>query len=146
MVAGYAGEPFGAEARARLAPFHSVLSNAEEHRTERRGGYEFTVHPGFSSGATVQVEGQPVQQLYRQQGVFNLPAGQTAPPTRHAVRLTGGEHARDVGLVVDDPKHQVARVIVELYDESHKPGFSGTGQVVERVVVENFSKTCPPYC
>jgi hypothetical protein len=145
-MAGYAGEPAGAEARARLAPFLAVLSNVDEHQTERRGSYEFTVHPGFSSRATLEVEGKPAQELHRQDAVYNLRGGQTAPPSRHAIRLTGGENGRDVGLVIDDPKRRVARIIVELYDESHKPGFRGTGKVVERVVVDNNTTTCPPDC
>jgi len=114
-----------------------------EHVQASSAGYQVQVHPAFSSGISVRNAAGDVQ-LYRQQGTFNLPAGETTPPAQHVVRLQGGQFDRDIGFVVNDPKHQIARITVELYGPDHQPGRKSA--VVETVVVENFAKTCPPYC
>ncbi|HEY7767541.1 hypothetical protein [Longimicrobium sp.] len=114
-----------------------------EHVQASNAGYQVQVHPAFSSGISIRNAAGEIQ-LFRQQGTFNLPAGQTTPPSQHIVRLQGGEFDRDVGVVVNDPKHQIARIIVELYGPDHQPGRKSA--VVETLVVENSQKTCPPYC
>lgn len=114
-----------------------------QHVQASSGGYQVQVHPAFSSGITVKNAAGEVQ-LYQQQGTFNLPAGETTPPAQHVVRLQGGQFDRDLGLVVNDPKHQIARITVELYGPDHQPGRKGP--VVETVVVENTASTCPPDC
>jgi hypothetical protein len=125
------------------APREGVAPLAEHVRVGT-AGYTVQVHPAFSSG--VQVEGPDGEiQLYRQQGTFDLPAGETTPPAQHVVRLQGGALDRDIGLVVSDPKHQIARITVELYGPEHRPGAKGS-PVVERMVVDNNALTCPPYC
>jgi hypothetical protein len=113
---------------------------ASENAVRNVDGYRVSVHPAFASRASVQQAGGGEVTLYRQQGVYHLPAGKTRPPEHHVVRLEGGRYARDLGLTIDDPKHQVARITVELY---------GTGQhgpAVETFVVRNTAPTCPPLC
>jgi len=128
-----AGNREGSEAVAPLA----------EHVRSSVAGYQVQVHPAFSSGITVRTDAGDTQ-VYRQQGTYNLPGGATEPPAQHVVRVQGGPFDRDVGFVVSDPKHQVARIIVELYDPVSQPGTDRP--VVERVIVNNSSKICPPIC
>ena len=123
--------------RAGVAPL-------SEHVRTEAGGYELTVHPAFSSAVTVE-GASGTTELYRQRGTYHLPGGQTEPPAQHVVRLEGGEHARDLGLVVNDPKHQIARITVELYGAGHRPG-NQDDTPVETVVVENNPSTCPYDC
>ena len=103
-------------------------------------GYRVSVHPAFASRASVQQAGGDEVTLYRQQQTYNLPAGKTEAPAHHVVRLDGGRFARDLGLTIDDPKHQVARITVELY------GTGEHGRPVETFVVRNTAETCPPNC
>lgn len=114
-----------------------------EHVRSSAGGYQVQVHPAFSSGITVRTDAGDTQ-VYRQQGTYNLPGGAMEPPAQHVVRVQGGRFDRDVGLVVSDPKHQIARITVEMYDPTGQVGTER--QVVERVVVDNYAKVCPPFC
>lgn len=114
-----------------------------EHVTASASGYQVQVHPAFSSGISVRTAGGQTQ-LFRQQATYHLPAGATAAPAQHVVRLQGGAFDRDVGLVVNDPKHQIARITVEMYGPDHRPGQGGP--TVETFVVENRAVTCPPDC
>lgn len=133
-VAAYASD---GKLAAWLAP------EAENARTTT-GGYGFSVHPAFSHRAELRDAAGRSIELYRQHDVFNLPAGRTAPPAQHVIRLDGGPDARDLGITVNDPKHQVARITVELYGPGHQPGTAGA--VAQTLVVENDGKTCPPAC
>lgn len=125
-------------------PASSVAPLAEHVRTSA-AGYEVTVHPAFSSRITLLGQDGSATELYRQEGTFNLPSGQTAGPEQHVIRLQGGQFDRDIGFVVSDPRHQIAKITVELYGPEHQAGMQGS-PVVERVVVSNVAKTCPPYC
>jgi hypothetical protein len=107
-------------------------------------GYRVSVHPAFASRASVRQAGGGEVTLYRQQGVYDLPAGKTEAPAHHVVRLEGGRYARDLGLAIDDPKHQVARITVELYGPGHQPGRHDPA--VETFVVLDDVITCPPVC
>ncbi|HEU4559197.1 MAG TPA: hypothetical protein VFS20_15170 [Longimicrobium sp.] len=115
-----------------------------EHRVTNTAGYQFTVHPAFSSRAVLRNADGSETELHRQRAVHDLPAGRTAGPEQHTIRLDGGALARDLGITVDDPKHQVARVTVEFYGPDHVPGRASP--VVQTLVVDNMSKTCPPDC
>ena len=134
-----------AVASARDGDAPAVVAPLAEHVQTRTAGYDVTVHPAFSSRITLLGTDGASTDLYRQQGTHNLPAGETAGPAQHVVKLQGGQFDRDVGFVVNDPKHQIARITVELYGPGHKPGMQGS-PVVERVVVSNDAKTCPPLC
>ena len=133
-----------AVANNRTAGPREGVAPLAEHVRASTAGYTVQVHPAFSSGITVEGPNGEVQ-LYRQQGTFDLPAGETTPPAQHVVRLQGGEFDRDIGLVVSDPKHQIARITVELYGPDHQVGAKNS-PVVERVMVNNFALTCPPHC
>ena len=115
-----------------------------ENAVRNADGYRVSVHPAFASRASVQQAGGGEVTLYRPQGIYNLPAGQTEGPAHHVVRLDGGRFARDLGLTIDDPKHQVARITVELYGPDHQPGRHDPA--VETFVVVNTAPTCPPVC
>ena len=115
-----------------------------EHRVTNAAGYRFTVHPAFSSRAVLRGADGGETELYRQNAAYDLPAGHAESPARHQIRLDGGALARELGITVDDPKHQVARITVELYGADHVPGRSSP--VVQTLVVENNTSTCPPDC
>lgn len=115
-----------------------------EHRVTTAAGYRFTVHPAFSSRAVLQGADGRETELYRQNAAYDLPAGRAASPARHQIRLDGGALARDLGITVDDPKHQVAKITVELYGADHVPGRSSP--VVQTLTVENDAILCPPIC
>ena len=115
-----------------------------EHVTASAAGYHVQVHPAFSSGISVRSAAGETQ-LFRQQTPYRLPQGATAGPERHVVRLEGGAFDRDVGLVVSDPRHQIARITVEMYGPDHQPGQLG-GAVVETFVINDTPVYCPPYC
>jgi hypothetical protein len=115
----------------------------EEHVETQAAGYEFTVHPGFSRGATLSGAEGAIQ-LYRQEQGFTPPVGRVAGPDEHVIRLRGGEMGRDLGLVVTDPKHQIARITVELYGSDYVPGSERA--VAEVLEIENDARLCPPNC
>jgi hypothetical protein len=115
-----------------------------EHRVTTSAGYRFTVHPAFSSRAVLRGADGGETELYRQNAAYDIPAGRAESPPRHQIRLDGGALARDLGITVDDPKHQVARITVELYGADHVPGRSSA--VVQTLVVENDAILCPPMC
>lgn len=115
-----------------------------EHRVTTAAGYRFTVHPAFSSRAVLRGANGEQTEMYRQTATYDLPDGRTAPPTRHEIRLDGGALARELGITVNDPKHQVARITVELYGPDHVPGRDS--RVAQTLVVENAAVTCPWTC
>lgn len=128
-------------------PNENASDNAHEHVTVNTNGYELTVHPAFSSRCVVSGTGENAAEteLYKQQGTHVFKNGATHPK-RHTVRLKGGQHNRDIELVVNDPRHQIARIVVELYAEGHEPGWGKQDPTVETMTLDNFSKTCPPDC
>jgi hypothetical protein len=134
-----------AVASARDGEAPAALAPLAEHLQTRTAGYALTVHPAFASRVTLLGQAGEITDLYRQQGTHNLPAGETTGPAQHVVKLQGGQFNRDVGFVVNDPKHHIARITVELYGPDHQPGMQGS-PVVERVVVNNGPVLCPPYC
>ncbi|HET7232082.1 MAG TPA: hypothetical protein VFJ16_18895 [Longimicrobium sp.] len=125
----------------RLAAW--IAPEAENVRTEARG-YQFSVHPAFSHHAELRDAAGRVTDLYTQKGVLNLRDGRTGGPEQHVIRLEGGQFGRDLSLAVRDPRHQVARITVELYGPDHQPG--SHAPAVEMLVVENAPTVCPPVC
>ena len=128
-------------ASARSGAWSAPLA---DHRVTRVAGYEFTVYPGFSHRAVLRDAAGRETELYRQTSVYYLPGGHTQPAAEHQIRLEGGPLARDLGLTVNDPKHQVARITVELYGPDHVPGHASP--VTQTLVVENNPITCPDHC
>ncbi len=117
---------------------------SSEHRGTTAGGYRFTVHPAFSSRAVLRGTDGGETDSYRQNAVYDLPAGRAESPARHQIRLDGGALARDLGITVDDPKHLVARITVELYGAGHVPGRNSP--VVQTLTMGNDAILCPPIC
>jgi hypothetical protein len=108
--------------------------------------YEITFHPAFASRCTVSKGGRE-RELFKQQGVHKLEG--KALPKKHVIRLKskkGGK--RDITITLDDALHSVARITVELYDESHDPTARTLTAAKSDTVftVENHAKVCPPYC
>lgn len=134
----------GAAAGNRGAGEGDGVAPLSEHVTASAAGYQVQVHPGFSSGVFVRGAAGETP-LYRQETGYVLPEGETAGPGRHVVRIEGGPFNRDVGLVVSDPGHQIARITVEMYGPDHQPGRRGDA-VVETFVVNNAPVICPPMC
>lgn len=112
-------------------------------RVSRAGGYELSVDPSFASRAVAEVRGGGAVELYRQNEIFNLPAGFTVPATAHQIRLSGGKFGRNLALQVSDPKHHVANIEISFHDPSRKRGDAGPN---EKLTVLNTADTCPPHC
>ncbi|MBA2669962.1 MAG: hypothetical protein H0U67_06295 [Gemmatimonadetes bacterium] len=83
--------------------------------------------------------------IYRQEGTHHHGEGERHP-RRHQIRLKGGPDQRDLTLMVDDPKAQIAKITIELYDPSHGPGWGRGDNPVETFTVTNDAFECPPYC
>jgi hypothetical protein len=108
--------------------------------------YEITVHPAFASRCTVGPKGGEARELYRQQGTHKLNGKPV--PKKHTIRLKGKNGSkRDVTITLNDAAHSVARITVELYDESHDPATAMMASDTDTVFsVENHAKVCPPFC
>lgn len=109
--------------------------------------YEITFHPAFASRCTVAgKDGE--RELFKQSGVHHLNGREL--PKKHTIRLkskNGGK--RDVTITLDDAAHSVARITVELYDESHDPTTKTAAEPSSTdtvFTVENNALICPPIC
>jgi hypothetical protein len=125
-----------------------MADNNHEHKTVTKDGYEVTFHPAFSSRCAVRSNGSDAEtELYKQEGKHFFKNGATHPK-RHVFRIKGGKHNRDLELEIKDPKHHVARIIVEFYEDGHEPGYGDArmSEPVEVVTFDNSVMTCPPYC
>lgn len=126
-----------------------MSENDREHTTVTKDGYEVTFHPAFSSRCAIREHGTDAAEteLYRQKGKHVFKNGQSHPK-KHVVRIKGGKHNRDLQLEIRDPKHQVARIIVEFYADGHEPGYGDArlAEPVEMFTLDNNSTTCPPNC
>jgi hypothetical protein len=116
-----------------------------QQRTVSRDGYEVSFHPAFASKCDVERKDGRRVHLYSQEGVHHHAEGERHP-VRHEIRLKGGPDQRDLSLLVDDPKAQIAKITIELYDPSHQPGWGRGDEPVETFTVTNDSFECPPFC
>jgi hypothetical protein len=107
--------------------------------------YELTFHPAFASRCTVSNGGEE-RELFKQKGVHQLKGKKV--PTKHTIRLKAkGKGKRDITITLDDAAHSVARITVELYDDSHDPATALQAGSTDTVfTVENHAKLCPPNC
>jgi len=107
--------------------------------------YEITFHPAFASRCTVSKGGRE-RELFRQEGVHHLNGKKI--PKKHTIRLRAKQGGRrDITITLDDAAHSVARITVELYDESHDPTTALKTADTDMVfTVENHAKLCPPNC
>ncbi len=117
--------------------------HADHHHCSDHG-FDVTLHPAFASRCAVRSADGTVKEVYRQDGVFQL-RGKNHPQ-KHCLRIMGGEHGRDLEIEIRDPKHHVARIIVELYPAGRTPGTGLVAQPVETIELENNVATCPPLC
>lgn len=108
--------------------------------------YEITVHPAFASRCTVAGKSGETRELFKQEGVHHLNGKDI--PKKHTIRLkskNGGK--RDVTITLDDAAHSVARITVELYEDTHDPTTAMTASETDTVfTVENSARICPPIC
>lgn len=116
----------------------------DEHLTVRADDYEVTLHPAFASRCCVTPVGGAETELYKQEGVHHLNG--KSHPKKHKLRVKGGPHGRDFELTVSDPKHHVAKIVIELYDGSRSVISPEKARVTETVSLMNDGLTCPPYC
>lgn len=136
-----AGSLDGPPSRSRSA------SAGVEHASVARDGYTLRVYPGWARSVTTRsAEGGAVRELFRSEGAFRLPTGESEPSARHEIRLAGGAHGRDLAIGVEDPKHQIASIQLHLYGRGHVPGAGSRDPVVEVLDIANSAKTCPPAC
>jgi hypothetical protein len=107
--------------------------------------YEITLHPAFASRCTVSKDGEE-RVLFKQEGVHHLNG--KGIPKKHVIKLkakNGGK--RDITITLDDAAHSVARITVELYEESHDPTTAlRTAETDTVFSVENSARICPPMC
>jgi hypothetical protein len=124
-----------------------MADNNHEHKTVTKDGYEVTFHPAFASRCAIKTHGESAEEreLYKLEGKHVFKNGATHPK-KHVIKLKGGDHNRDIELVISDPKHHVARVVVEMYPEGYEPGWGATTMAVETFESENGVGTCPPDC
>lgn len=124
-----------------------MSDNSHEHKTVAKDGYQVTFHPAFASRCVVRSheEGAEQKELYKLEGKHVFKNG-AKHPKKHVIKLKGGEHNRDLELVINDPKHHVARVIVEMYPDGFEPGWGTDARSVETFESVNGVGTCPPVC
>ena len=108
--------------------------------------YEITVHPAFASRCTVGAKNGEERELYKQKGVHKLNG--KSVPKKHTIRLKGKNGSkRDITITLDDAAHSVAKITVELYEESHDPTTALEPSDTDTVFsVENSARICPPIC
>jgi hypothetical protein len=112
------------------------------------GGYTSAFYPGFVRNVAVRREGT-VLDLYTQAGPFVLPAGALLPWTSSEFVFRGGPNARDFGLVINDPLHEIASIEIRLKPKGTQVGI---GPVTisegdeESVTVSEATVICPPIC
>lgn len=129
---------------------------AGDHETsDLDGTYEVSFYPGFASG--VDVNGSP---MYRQAQAFVLPAGSEYPLTSSALTIRDTARDFNVTLHIDDPKHMVHRIHVELLEpekkkelkkrETERPAggvhAAQSSPKPDTIVVTNTPTLCPPEC
>ncbi|SOD03922.1 hypothetical protein SAMN05216486_1204 [bacterium JGI 053] len=117
----------------------------DEHATAEKNNYTVTFHPAFASRCVVTGEDGECE-VYKQSAPHHL-NGQ-AHPKKHRIHLKGGKFDRDVSLEIDDPKHAIKQIHVELYGD-RAPADIGSDKVfpaVETFTAFNTAQTCPPNC
>lgn len=117
-----------------------------KERTIKKDGYELTFYPGFASRCTVRGADGAEHELYKQDKPYHLPDGHKKPDTKHKLKLKGGKKKQNITIDIDDPELRIAKITIELYDESHEPGMGSGGSAGETFTTENDAQICPPFC
>lgn len=112
-------------------------------------GYTSAFYPGFVRNVTVQREGTS-RDLYTQAGPFVLPAGAVLPWASSEFEFRGGPNARDFGLVINDPLHEIASIEIRLKPKGTQLGIAPAalteGGEEETVIITDVVVLCPPNC
>jgi hypothetical protein len=119
---------------------------SDGHTTHAKNDYTVTFHPAFASRCAVTGPDGKECEVYKQSAPHQLNGEKH--PKKHKIHLKGGKYDRDVMLEINDPKHAVKRIHVELYgdrDPSHV-GSKTAYPAVETFVADNTAETCPPNC
>ena len=84
--------------------------------------------------------------MYKQAAPHHL-NGQSHPK-KHKIQLKGGKYDRDVTLEIDDPKHAIKQIHLELYGDrdAAEIGTSRAAPTAETFTAFNTAETCPPIC
>lgn len=120
---------------------------SDGHTTAAKNDYTVTFHPAFASRCVVKGEDGDCE-VYRQSSPHVFQNGDKHP-RKHKIRLEGGKYQRDITLEVDDPKHAIKEIHLELYphrDESHIGDTRQTYAAAETFTAYNDAETCPPIC
>lgn len=128
---------------------NTVANNATDHRTITSDAtYDVTLHPAFASECTItRKSDSSVRQLYKQTERHHCK--DRKHPKRHVIKLKGKNGSnRDITITIDDPKHAIHSLRLELYDESRDPHYAETYDpgTTETFSVSNLADTCPPNC
>jgi hypothetical protein len=118
---------------------------SDGHATAEKNNYTVTFHPAFASRCAITGDDGECE-VYRQSAPHPL-HGQSHPK-KHRIHLKGGKYDRDVTLEIDDPKHAIKQIHLELYGD-RDPADIGSETLypaVETFTAENRAVTCPPNC
>jgi hypothetical protein len=119
---------------------------SDGHTTAENNNYSVTFHPGFASRCSIKAADGTECEVYKQGAPHHL-NGQDHPK-KHRIHLKGGQFDRDVTLEIDDPKHAIKHIHLEMYGD-RDPATIGSGAdspVVETFTASNDAQTCPPNC
>jgi hypothetical protein len=122
-----------------------MLADQHEEETVQKDGFEFTFYPGFASACVVVDADGTEHELYKQEGVYDLPKGQKKPRSSYKLKLKGGARKQDVTLDVRDPALRIAKITIELYGEDY-PEDGRERDVMQTMTIPNHPATCPPHC
>jgi hypothetical protein len=117
----------------------------DSHTTAEKNNYTVTFHPAFASRCVITGEDGECE-VYKQSAPHHL-NGQ-AHPKKHRIHLKGGKFDRDVSLEIDDPKHAIKQIHLELYGD-RDPADMGGAKILataETFTADNHANTCPPIC
>lgn len=119
---------------------------SDGHIKKALNEYTVTLHPAWASRCVVQGEDGECE-VYKQDKVHRFENGDKHP-RKHKIRLEGGRYGRDITLDIDDPKHAIAAIHIELYGERDPMTVrtDDANRVVETFASFNNAETCPPYC
>jgi hypothetical protein len=118
---------------------------SDGHTTAEKNNYTVTFHPAFASRCVITGEDGECE-VYKQSTPHRLNG--EAHPKKHKIHLKGGKYDRDVTLEINDPKHAIKQIHLELYGD-RSAAMIGTGTVsptVETFTADNTAQTCPPVC
>ena len=118
---------------------------SDGHATAEKNNYTVTFHPAVASRCVVTGEDGECE-VYKQSRPHHL-NGQPHPK-KHKIRLKGGKYGRDVTLEIDDPKHAIKQIHLELYGDrdASELGTGVAAPTVETFTAFNTAQTCPPIC